>query len=234
GTCVDARGLEGEFWSVYGLRCTRAGWAGAGMRVGARAFLASATRRAALVDAVRARAAGGDAVVIAVRSNAEAGALTGALAQAGLRFGVLRDTGGAEQRAVLDGLEQPGAVALSLFPAQRGIARTASARVPLHLAVAEMHEAHRHVAQIAHAYAASSCEQFVALEDEGVAARAGWLAVRRARAGRRGGELAPAAARRLAAAAQRGMERAAARQRRELRAREQSQEDLLAFSGRAE
>lgn len=234
GTCEDARGLEDEFWSVYGLRCARAGWAGADLRVGTRAFLASADRRAALLDSVRARAARGDAVVIAARSSAEAGALAGALGQAGLRFGVLRAAGGGEERSVVQGLEQPGAIALSLFPAQRGITRAASAQVPLHLAVADLHEARRHVAQIARAYAASSCEQFLALEDEGVAARAGWLAARRARAGCRGGELASSSALRLAAAAQRGMELAAARQRRELRAREQSQEEMLSFSGRAE
>lgn len=234
GTCADARGLEGEFWSVYGLRCARAGWEGSDAALAARVFRGSAGRRAALLDAVQARSARGDAVLIAVRSAAEAGALAGALGQAGVRFGVLRGAGGEEERTTLEGLDQPGAVALSLFPAQRGAARAASAGVPLHLAVADLHDARRHVAQIAGAYAAASREQFLALEDEGVAARAGWLALRRARAGGRAGELAPAAARRFAAAAQRGVERAAARQRREQRAREQAQEELLAFSGRAQ
>jgi preprotein translocase subunit SecA len=234
GTCADARGLEGEFWSVYGLRSERAGWAGGAVTGTARVFAASADRRAALLESVRTRAASGDAVVVAVRSAAEAGAIAGALGQAGLRFGVLRGAGGEEELAILQGLDQPGAIALSLYPAQRGAMRAASPGAPLHLAVADLHEARRHVAQVARAYAASSCEQFVALEDEGVAARAGWLSLRRARAGMRGIELAPAAAARFAAAAQRGLEDAAGRQRRELRAREQAQEDLLAFSGRAE
>jgi preprotein translocase subunit SecA len=227
GTCADARGLEGEFWSYYGLRTSRAGWPPAEALCATRVFREPAQRRAALAAAVRERAARGHAVVVAVRSGAEAGAVAAALQEAEVPFGVLRGAPGEEERAALLALDHAGAVAISLFPAQRGSARVASLAAPLHLALADLHEARRHVAQIARAYAASSCEQFLALGDDGIPPRP-------ARAGALDAALAPGAARRFAAAAQRGIERAAARQRGELLAREQALEDMLAFSGRPE
>jgi hypothetical protein len=119
---------------------------------------------------------------------------------------------------------------LSLYPAQRGVARAANLGAPLHLAVAELHDAGRHVAQIAQAYAACSCEQFLALEDEALAALVGTAA----RAADGDGELSTAAAGRIAAAAQQAAQRTAARARREVMSREQSLEELLAFSGHPE
>jgi hypothetical protein len=110
------------------------------------------------------------------------------------------------------------------------MARRERGAASLHLAVADLHDAGRHVAQIALACGATSCEQFLALEDDGVGEILGMDTARLARAG----ELAPAMAARVRQAAQGAVERATARVRRDLLAREQSMEDLLAFSGRPE
>jgi hypothetical protein len=114
------------------------------------------------------------------------------------------------------------------------VARTAGGDTPLHLAIAELHDSARHVAQVAQAYAAGSCEQFLALEDEALASLVGTAAQGARAAAGSDGELSAAAAARIAAAAQEAAERAAARARREMSSREQSLEDLLAFSGHPE
>ena len=234
GTCADARGLEREFWSLYGLRTSRAGAPAARAAYATRVFVSTEQRRRALVASVGERAASGQSVVMALRSVAEAEALSAALQQAGVAHGTLRAAAQGPEREALAALDRPGAVLLSPYPAQRGVAREANLGAALHLAVTELHDAGRHVARIAQAYAAASCEQFLALEDEAVAALIG--AAARAASGAAGsdGELSPAAAGRIAAAAQQAAQRAAARARREMLSREQSLEDLLAFSGHPE
>ena len=230
GTCFDAAGLERELWSLYGLTCRRAGGRLEPRPVPARLFAAAAARRAALAVAAHEQAANGRAVLVAVRSVKEGEAVAAALHEAGLQPALVQ--GGGQG---LDALERAGAVLLSLHPAQRSVARLASAAVPLHLIVAEPHDAARHVAQIARAYAAGSSEQFLALEDAAVALGLGPLAVRRAGAAAgTAGEASAALAARAARQAQRAGERAAARARMDAAAREQSLEDLLAFSGRGE
>jgi len=158
GTCADARGLEREFWLHYGLRCDRAGWPLPPQVLPARVFVTSAARRTAIAAAAREQAAQGRAVLVALRGVKEAEALAGVLQEAGLKLVLMQGT------ASLAGLESPGTALLSLHPAQRSVARAAS-EVAVHLIVAELHESARHVAQIARAYAASSAEQFLALED---------------------------------------------------------------------
>lgn len=208
GVCGDARGLETEFWDHFRLRTARAGAPPAAARPSARVYGSPAGRRQALLQSVREHAARGLAVLVAVRDPTEAAALIAALHEGGLPPVLLRagDPAAAQALAALD---RPGAVGLSLYPAHRGISRLAREGVPLHLVVADLHEAGRQVAQIARAYAASSAEQF--LDAEGAAPD-------------------EQTAERL----QRAAERAAARERSELAAREQSMEELLAFSGRPE
>jgi hypothetical protein len=87
------------------------------------------------------------------------------------------------------------------------------------------------VAQIAQAYGAASCAQYLDLEDEAVRGASGHAG---SDAPGAGGELEPAQAARIAARAQRASERASARARADAMAREQSLEDLLAFAGRPE
>jgi preprotein translocase subunit SecA len=233
GICGDARGLEKEFWSLYGLRATRAGAPAARFACTARMFVSPDQRRSALAASVRARAAGGQSVVVALRSDAEAGAVADALRQAGVQFASLRPAAQGSGREALAALDRPGSVMLSQHPAQRAAARTAGG-APLHLAVAELHDARRQVAQIAQAYAADSCEQFLAVEDAALASLIGGAARGARAAAGAGGELPAAPAGRIAALAQRAAERSAARTRREMMLRERQLEDSLAFSGHPE
>lgn len=214
GTCADARALESEFWSLYGLKTTRAGPVAPPFSCGSRVFVSAASRREALLQAVRGLASSGGAVLVALRSPAAAQAL------------------GAE---LLSGLERSEAIAVTLYPAHRDAPRKAAPAAPLHVLVAELHDAERHLAQIHGAHGAVSCTIFLALEDEAVAAAIGPLA---AAAGRRGalqgGELPAWLARWIAARAQRGAERARSAQRHGIALRDQQLEDLLAFSGQGD
>jgi hypothetical protein len=173
----------------------------------------TASRRQALLETVRDRVAGGGRVLVAVRLPAEGQALAESI----------------------KGLERPDAVIVTLYPTHRDAQRDAAAGAPSHLAVAELHDAARHLAQIREAYGASSCTVFLALEDEAVAAAIGPLA---AALGRRsawqGGELPARLAQWIAARAQRSVEQARRAQRRAAALREQQLEDLLAFSGQGD
>jgi preprotein translocase subunit SecA len=226
GTCSDAAGLETELWSLYGLRAARAGWRlkphGRRLRV----FATSEARRAAITAAAREQVARGGAALVALRTVKEGEAIALALRAAGM------ETAAVQGAASLSVLERAGSVLLSLHPAQRGLARFAG-DVPVHVIVAELHESARHVTQIARAYAAASSEQFLALDDAAVAPYLGRLAGRLARTADASGELPVAQAARAAARAQRAAERAARRERTDLAMREQSLEELLAFSGGA-
>ena len=146
GVCADARGLEGDLWSLYGLKTRRAGAAWGGVPFETRVLRTSAERREAVARSALGRAAAGAQVVLAVRSPAEAQAL----------------------RALL-GAQAAGSIELSVHPAQRDVARAPDPARPLHLILAELH-LRRHGEQIARAYGAASCEQFGALEDKAFAA----------------------------------------------------------------
>jgi preprotein translocase subunit SecA len=222
GMCLDARGLEREFMAVYGMPSARAGAVPEALPGATRAFVSTAERRAALLASVRERVAAGVAVVVALRMADEVEAVAAAFQEAGVAYEALP--------AAAAALGRPGAVLLSPFAAHRAMARRERGAAPLHLAVADLHDAGRHVAQIALACGATSCEQVLALEDDVVGEILGMDRARLARAG----ELAPAMAARVRQAAQGAVERATARVRRDLLAREQSMEDLLAFSGRPE
>src|SRR5439155_11497382 len=125
GVCGDASGLERELWGLYSLGTWRAGPPPAAVPCPARAFRASAARREALVAAVRTQAAGGRKVLVALRSPAKAQAVSAALREAGMRIG-----------------EE---VSLTLHPAQRQAEPEAPGNPPLHLIVAELHDARRHI-----------------------------------------------------------------------------------------
>ncbi len=212
GTCADARGLESEYWSLYALKTKRAGQPPPPLSSSRRVFVSATSRREALVRTVRDLATGGAAVLVALRSPAEAQVVTPALAA----------------------LERPDAVVVTLYPAHRDAQREAANPAPVHLVVAELHDAERHVAQIRDAYGASSCTSFLALDDDAVATAIGPLAaVGRLRASQ-GGELPAWLAHWIAARAQRGAERAQAVKRRSAPARERQMEELLAFAGRRE
>jgi len=222
GACADARGLERELWQTFGLHCRRAGAPPAPVPVRARFFRDDASRRAALAQAVGARTARGDAVVVAVRTASEAESLVQTLKAAGTRFEVLR--GGPQAGEAAHAALQPGAVLLSLYPAHRDLPPDLSPAAPVSLLLAELHDAARHGQALARAFHAAELEQFASPRaSEAEAGPDGPTA-----------ELAPDAAARHSALAQRDLERAAAQARAALLAREQTMEELLAFSGRPE
>lgn len=230
GACADARGLEREFWVLYGLRASRAGAPAGNWSCSPRVFVTPEQRRGALASAVRERVARGDRVVVGVRSPAEAEAVAAALHQADVQFDVAQQAPRAATAAAGASAARAAPVLLSLHPAEREASRATNHGAPPHLVLAELHDSTRLAAQIARAYVAASCEVFLALEDEALKAT-GAPAVRAAAAAGADGELPVAAARDVAEAAQRALEQAAARARREMAAREQALDDLLAFSG---
>jgi hypothetical protein len=226
--CADARGVEGELWRLYRLPTAAAGRRAATPAPRATVLAARAAKHAALVE--RAHAAGAQALLIAVRTPAEAQAIEAALAASGISVATARGRGDELERRALAALDQPGGVALVLYPALPP--PRAPGAPPLQLVVAELHDSRRHVGALAAAAGAWSVELVLALEDEAVQAALGapLAALCGNWAGERG--VLPARVAALAArAAQRGMERAQAALRQELAAREQYLQDLLAFSG---
>ena len=136
---------------------------------------------------------------------------------------------------MLASLERGGSIAVTVYPAERNVARATTVNVPLHLIVAELHDARRHVAQIQLAFAASSCEAFLSLQDEAVASHAGAMVTALARrAAGADGELSARASRWLGKLVQRRAERAYTMMRLDVMSRDRQQSDLLAFSGQRE
>ncbi len=233
GVCGDARGLEREFWRGYRLHTTQAAPYPPPVPWTARLFASAQAKQEALIECTR--SSDGRAVVIALRSPAEAQALLDTLQQSAGKVGVAGGTGNAaEQQAVAD-LDKPGAVLVSLYPAERNVVRAHAGATSVSLLVGELHDGERHVAHIARAYGATACEVLLSLEDEDLKKFLGPRAV--AAAGRAmgpSGEAPPEVALRYARRALRNAARAAAAARRDALAAEQSLDDLLAFSGQRE
>jgi len=76
GACRDARGIENEFWELYGLKTVRAGPAAPRADCPARVFRSAAQRR----SAIAATASDSPLLLVAVRTKAEAEALPQGLA----------------------------------------------------------------------------------------------------------------------------------------------------------
>lgn len=234
GACGDARGLEREFWRLYRLTSTQAGRDPQPILWAARLFATASARRDALLACMQAAAAA-CAVVIALRSPAEAQSLLQACAEAQIKVGIVRGTGDASEQQAVAELDTPGAVLVTLYPGERSVRRTRTSPNPLTLVVAELHDAERHIAHIAGAYGADSCRILLSLEDEAVKLH---LSPRELGAAMRaiqpGAEAPPDVAQRWVNRALRNAERAAATARWNAASVEQNLDDLLAFSGRRE
>jgi hypothetical protein len=72
GVCADARGIESDFWALYGLRTTRSGPAPLRFDCPVRVFRTTAQRRAAVMQAGKT-----PSVLIALRTKEEAAAMQG-------------------------------------------------------------------------------------------------------------------------------------------------------------
>jgi preprotein translocase subunit SecA len=206
GACSDARGLERELWTLYQLKCAHARGGGRRAReVPARVFATRAAKHAVIAEAAREAQAAGETALVAVRTPAEAQAIAAELGGAGIE----------------------GAV-IWTWPAQPALPEGR----PACLLVAELHDARRHVGLLQRASRAGRAQQLLSLEDERTAASLEpWLVgAAKAMAGARA-ELPPRLAGLVARRAQRGAESLQAAMRMELASREQSLNDLLAFSG---
>lgn len=205
--CADARTLEGEFWSFYSLGTWLAGERASSAAPELRVFATTHARNAALVATVRAHAAAGRGVLIAVRSPRDAQAMQSLLGEAQVKA-------------------QTGIVVLPAAHVMR-------ARGPVSLVVAGLPDSRRHIEQARRACGVESCALYFALDEE--SARPGALVERAARFFvRADGELEPGWAALAWQWVQRGAERASRGLRFDVRAREQSLDDLLAFSGQRE
>lgn len=210
GACADAAGAAGEFWAMYSIKTARAGERAEPVGPAPRVFVSAAARRTAVVEAVRAAAGTGRAVLVAMRTPAEAERLRAELKQAGA--------------------EAP----IALLPALDA-ASAAAGHKPAILLVGELPDTGRHLARVFRASGAASCERLLSLEDEALGAPPGRLLAGAARlAAGESGELPGGIARWAAVLAQHAAERACRALRSEMKARERTLDDLLAFSGRGE
>jgi len=234
GVCTDARRLDGEFWRLYRLKTVRASPPPGPIGWDARLFATAPGKRDALLEEIRKHAALGS-VVVAARSPVEARAISDACVQAGIDAELVRGAGDAAEQQSVAHLERRGTVLVTTYPAERMVARSIEAAFPLHLIVAELHDAERHLAQIARAYAATSCAVLLSLEDVALKARLGERAVAAsARVAGARGEVPVYHARRCVLRALRNAERATALARQDALSMERNLDDLLAFSGRRE
>ena len=206
--CADARTLEGEFWSFYSLKTWLAGERTSSTPPEVRVFVATQARNAALIAAVRAHGAAGRGAVIAVRSPRDAQAMQVLLREAQVQ----------------------GEVEIVVLPAVHGIRAQGS----VSLVVAGLPDSRRHIEQALRACDVKSCELYFALDEE-MAARLDPLVARAASFFvRADGELESSWAALAWRRVQRAAERASRGLRFDLRAREQTLDDLLAFSGQRE
>jgi preprotein translocase subunit SecA len=231
GVVADAHAAAGEFWSLYGMPVVGE-IAPPPVLCSACVFISVQERLDALVRRVAAVSGDGHAVMIALRSQGEAQAVMETLSAAGIRAGFVSGRGDDADRGVLEGIGMPGSVAVSCYPVERTVSGIA-AGVPLHLLVAELHDAQRHVVRLCGIYAASTCESFLSLEDPVMQTLlppvlAKWFA----RGAGAGGELPVKWSRWLTRYVQAALEREQRLLREELRSREVYLNEVLAFSGR--
>jgi preprotein translocase subunit SecA len=232
GVCADARGLEHDFWRLYQLKTILAGNYDPPVNWRARLFATAAAKRNAVIEC--ARAAVSRSVVIAVRTPSEAQSLLESCADAGIKSGLTRGIADAADLQAIADLAKPGAVTVSLYPAERTLTQPPVGAVSIQLVVAELHDAQRHITEIARAYAACSCEFLVSLEDDMLKAHLSASALRAAARAARGGEAPLALSEALVKRALRIVEWKANQVRRDAFSGERNVDDLLAFSGQRE
>ncbi|MEX0957995.1 MAG: hypothetical protein WDZ63_01765 [Burkholderiales bacterium] len=230
GISSDASGLESEFWQMYRLKCERASPPAQKARPRVRAFSNQGAKRGAILAAVHEAVARGHAVVVAVRTPAFADEVVGLLAETGIDPQQLRGTGDTQEQAILAAVHTPGAVTVSLHPAERSIALACAS--PVHLVVGELHDARRHVERLLRAYDAADCELMVSLDEDMLSVQVknyehGLLTL----ASSKSGELPGGLAKGLYRLGQRRLERAHSHLRAETMSFDRYIGDLLAFTG---
>lgn len=230
GICADASGLEGDLWSMYRLKAERATLPPPMPAVNVRMFSSQGAKEAALLAMVGSRAAAAEALVLAVRTPVYAARVMALLKDAGAPARLIQGTGDPGEQALLAAVHVPGSVTVTLYPAERNISLAGSSRV--HLVIAELHDAHRHIGRLQRAYDAQSCELLLSLDEEALRAQinAFDFALLSLTTGA-DGELSVAGARYGYRLAQRRLERAHSHLRAEVLSFDQYLGDMLAFSG---
>lgn len=227
GVCADANGLEGEFWTMYGLKAERAVLP-VPPQFSARIFANGEHMQHALERA--ASEAAGQPLVIAFRTPAAAKQVMAALSERGLRFGLLRGADDEQERAALAALPTSGTLTLALSPAERSVALGGPPVV--RLIVVEPPDSLRHLAHMRLAYAARDCDVWLSLEDDAVSSQldlAGQAIA--ALTEEKKGELPSRRAMWLTQRIQRRIEQANVEMRRDVMMTDQYLGDLLAYSG---
>jgi preprotein translocase subunit SecA len=230
GVCHDARGLEGEFWSMYRLKVERAAAAAPLPALNGRLFFNESHKQRALVEAIAAGSGSGQPVVVALRTQPVAKAVMDALAAAGLKPVLVRGLNDDQERAALANALDPGAITVALFPAERAVALHGP--IGTRLIVAELHDSLRQLGQLYRAYAAGEAEHWLSLEEQAVVSRidlpgqvvVSWFS-------EKSGELPPHWAKWLIRRVQKGIEKTNAALRHEVVSLDRQLGDSLAFSG---
>jgi preprotein translocase subunit SecA len=232
GVAADAHSVAGELWSVYKVPVIGEPAPLPPVPCSACVFSTAKARQDALVRRVGALSDDGYAVMVALRSQVEAQAVKEVLSAAGIQAGQVSGRGDEADRVVLAGTEQPGSVTVSCYPAERTVSRAAGG-APLHLLVAELHDANRHIVRLCGIYGASTCESLFCLEDPVIQALlppaiGSWIT----RAAGAGDELPSKWSRWITRYVQAALEREQRLLREELRSRDVYLNEVLAFSGR--
>lgn len=230
GTCADARGLEPELWSMYGLKAECVGMLAASVACPIRLFETHAHKHAAVLARIAELQGKQCGVVISVRTPETAKAIVEGCQEAGVRAEFVRGTGDEQEAQILAAAHLLGAVTVSVYPAERNIAIAEGTTT--HLIVADMQDAGRHVIQQQRAYRAQCCELLVSMEEESVSAQLdlGSLSLA-ALSARHSGEVSPLVAGPVVRLVQRRLERANRILRAEVKSLDQFLGNLLAFAG---
>jgi hypothetical protein len=164
-----------------------------------------------------------------MRTATETQALATALDEARLPYTVLH---AGNDLAATAALERAGSVVIAPQASMSGTYFRAASPVPLRIVVGEMPDAERHLIGLCRALNVGRYELYAALEDEGVAARTGWLAAAIWRPAAKGDRGEPGGIRQwLARRALRRAEQAQALARRGAVGRDRQAQELLAFAG---
>jgi preprotein translocase subunit SecA len=229
GICADAAGVESDFWSIYRLKCERAALEVPGPRRDCRVFVGAAAKRQALLETALRLHAAGKPVLIALRSPDEGVAVAEALAGAGLRPRPVRGIPGQEEAQALAEAASPGAVTLSLHPAQFVVMPQRPSGASL--LVAELLDSPRHLRAIERTYGAASSTLMFSLDEPALAPALGAGLKAMVALGARGGGLRGRLAGAVAGIMQRRLASGQALLRQEVISHDRYLSDMLAFSG---
>jgi preprotein translocase subunit SecA len=244
GMTGTASEVAGELWAVYRLRVARIETDKPVRRLlrPERVYARAEDKWQAVLAAIRASQSAGRPVLVGTRSVGASEDLAALLERSQIAFRLLNARQDAAEAEIVSEAGQPGRVTVATNMAGRGtdikLAPGVVQEGGLLVICTERHDSGRIDRQLygrcARQGDPGECLTFLSLEDELCVTYLPVAARLAARLGQRRGEVPAWAGRPLLALAQALAERTHSRTRRELLKAGQSQEDLLAFSGRGE